>query len=139
MRDICLRQVYAGDSVQSAEIRERLAQAPGSTSSRDSRQYLAIEDSVEVGFASVDIYASRRILVIYQLFVPPAHRKRGIGGLFLRHLERLAVKDGLELIRLKPKPLDASLSKEDLIRFYMSQGYRPSTDDHLEKPIRKPR
>jgi GNAT superfamily N-acetyltransferase len=100
-------------------LRDRLAQ-------RESKIFLAMLDGEPVGFAQLyPTYASlalRRSWILYDLFVVPAARKRGVGQALLEKARQLAVKTGAEGITL-----ETAKDNRPAQRLYEGLGYRRDT------------
>jgi GNAT superfamily N-acetyltransferase len=83
---------------------------------------------------SVDVRPDLKILVIYEMFVVPEIRRRGIGARVLLAAENLARDTDLPRVRLIPKALGYSLDAEcdretaKLIRSYERHGYGATAD-----------
>ncbi len=88
---------------------------------------LAEEDGEPLGFAlffhTYSTWRGRRGVWLEDLFVPPAHRGRGVGAALLTELARIAVDRGCA--RFEWSVLDWN---EPAIRFYRSLGAQPQDE-----------
>ncbi len=101
---------------------------PRSRTSR-TRMYLGVVGDEEVAYVAVDVVPEWGYLVLYELYVLPQHRKRGYGTAFLSEIEQVARGLGFDRVALKPKPIDESWTKEDLVRWYQRHGYSWQGED----------
>ena len=69
------------------------------------KHYIVYDQGSEVAFLSVDLRPDLNLLVIYEIFVVPEIRRRGIGARVLLAAETLARDTGLPRVRLIPKAL----------------------------------
>jgi GNAT superfamily N-acetyltransferase len=103
-------------------LRERLHRG-------DSTIFLAMENGQALGFAQLyPTYASlalRRSWILYDLFVVPAARKRGVGQALLEKARQLATKTGAEGITL-----ETAKDNHPAQRLYEGLGYRRDTKFH---------
>jgi GNAT superfamily N-acetyltransferase len=135
METITLRKIDKSHQAKSEWLRERIQNA---SQCIVTRLFLVMEDETEVALVSLDLHRSQGILVVYNIFVEPSYRRRGIARQILRKSEAMARNLGFTQIQLKPKPLEETVSLDDLVRFYASEGYRwMSKGDQMEKPIRR--
>lgn len=112
----------ANEEISDPEIRNRDA-----TSSRCgyTRHFLATEFGSEVGLVSIDILPEKEQFVIYELFVPTALRRRGIGARLLAAAEMMARDLGYKSTLLVPKTLDKAFAQQALEEWYVGKGYMP--------------
>jgi GNAT superfamily N-acetyltransferase len=127
-----LIEVRSVEDVSDSEIRERLHNKAQYT-----RQYVLREGTLEVGFLSLDPIPDREYLTLYEVFVPKAHRNRGIGARLLGEAEWLARKWGYRSVVVWPKPFERDYPKEKLIAWYQQHGFKewPLNLDNLEKKL----
>lgn len=98
------------------------------------KHYIMYDQGSEVGFLSVDSRPDLNLLVIYEIFVAPEIRRRGIGTRVLLAVENLARGTGLPRVRLIPKALGYPPGDErdretgKLIEWYERHGYRATVD-----------
>jgi GNAT superfamily N-acetyltransferase len=109
------------------EISDPEIQRREATSSRcaHTRHFLAEHAGSEVGFVSIDLLPSEERFVIYEIFVPSALRRRGIGGLVLEAVEEMARRMGYESTLLVPKSLDEAFEQRAIEEWYARRGYKP--------------
>lgn len=113
------------------ELRKR---SHASSKSKKTVHYRAIIDGRDVAFVSLDRWPSSGHVVLYEIFVPTELRRHGIGGAALAAVERIAVSEGLMVIRLTPRSLDKDVSQEHLIAWYTRSGY---SWDHITGEMKK--
>jgi GNAT superfamily N-acetyltransferase len=104
---------------------------------RGASQYIVRLDGKEVAFLSLDRLPGTTDLVVYEIFLDPEHRGRGIGTAVMRDLELFAIRQGYTRILLCPQPLDQTITRRDLTRWYTRLGYRrsPQSHDVMEKTL----
>lgn len=102
-----------------------------------SQDFVASLDTEEVGFLSCEDWTARKPGFIYEIFVLPPFRRRGIGSSLLSFAENYALTLGCKSIRLKPHSLDHELAQSRLIVWYKSAGCGHTLDDpeHMEKKL----
>ncbi|HYO71872.1 MAG TPA: GNAT family N-acetyltransferase [Archangium sp.] len=105
-------------AVESKEICER-AKAGGCT--KNTRLYLAMQGTQEVGFLSLDLHP--KDFFVYEIFVPKKYRRRQVGSYLLEQAERIASASDYSVVLLKPYPLDSDLRLSDLVSWYERRGY----------------
>ncbi len=72
-----------------------------------------------------------RVAIVVSMFVHPAHRGQGVGrSLLLALIEEIAVRPGIEIIRLWVNP-----AQELALRLYRSLGFRVANRAELPAPI----
>ena len=120
MSEVVLEDSSSANFVRSSDLAARMAEA---SQTRISRQYVARHGETEVGFTTLDHHLNHGILVLYELFVLPQFRRRGFGRAIVRAAERFAVQHSYSLMRVKPHPLESSISQETLRQFYASEGF----------------
>src|ERR1019366_8701684 len=76
-----------------------------SSRSHYTKHYVVYEQASEVAFLSVDPRPDLNLLVIYEIFVVPEIRHRGIGSCVLLAAENLARENGFPRVRLLPQAL----------------------------------
>lgn len=116
------------------EIRARML---NSSKARHTHHYVVMEDGSEVAFIALDQIPGVEYLVLYEIFVRPDCRGKGIGSRTLGEVEGVAKDLGYERITLSPWPLEAGYPEEKLIAWYKKHGYVERTDcpTELEKNI----
>ena len=81
-------EIQTFDECIDAQIHMRAKESPKAPRTR---HYRAIEDGTEIGFLSLDIMSGVDYLVLYELFVPTALRRQGVGSRLLAEVENIAV------------------------------------------------
>jgi GNAT superfamily N-acetyltransferase len=101
------------------------------------KHYVVYDQGSEVAFLSVDPRPYLNLLVIYEIFVVPEIRRRGIGTRVLLAAENLARDTGFPRVRLTPKALGRPPGDErnretaKLIAWYERHGYRATADSRF--------
>lgn len=111
--------------IANPEIRNRDAM---SSRCAYTRHFLAVESGLEVGLLSIDIPPSEEQLIIYEIFVPTALRRHGIGTRLLAAAEEMTRDLGYETVLLVPKTLDQAFAQQMLEEWYARKGYAPLQD-----------
>ncbi len=104
------------------EIQER---ARNGSACQLTRKYSAYEDGCEVAYLALDWWPlhQRSDLVLYEMFVLPKVRHRGIGTRILAAVERLASDAGYQRVVLIARPLE-NYPKKQLREWYQRQGFK---------------
>lgn len=138
--NITLVETKGPDNFEIPELKKR---AQESTKSLLTKHYKALLQSREVAFVSLDrwsyvsLLATRPVaefafqslwrepfkMVIYEIFVPQFLRRQGIASAILNEIERIAACEGLSLVRIGPSSIDAGITKDALIGWYIRRGY----------------
>lgn len=93
-------------------------------------------DGVEHGFLAYDDWSEKSEGFIYEVFVLPGCRKRGLGAKMLSYAEDVAIKLGCKCIRLEPRSLDSEIDINWLVSWYEAKGYvEKSSDGVMEKNL----
>lgn len=98
------------------------------------KHFVVCDQGCEVAFLSLDLRPDLNLLVIYEIFVVPEIRHRGIGTRVLLATESLARSRGFPRVRLFPNALGYPHGDErdretaKLIEWYEQHGYRPTAD-----------
>jgi GNAT superfamily N-acetyltransferase len=98
------------------------------------KHHLVYDRGSEVAFLSLDPRPDLNLLVIYEIFVVPEIRSRGIGTRVLLAAEKLARDTGFPRVRLIPRALGYPPGDErdretaKLIEWYERHGYRATAD-----------
>lgn len=120
-------------SLRSQTLRDRINKGHAGRSI----EFLATVDTEEAGFLSYEDRSDERLGFIYEIFVLPSFRNRGVGTYLLSQAEQLAIQLNCNVARLKPYALDYETDPDRLKSWYMKAGYIPIEDDleHLQKQL----
>lgn len=88
-----------------------------------SQTFIVMMEEEEAGFLSYEDWSEEYIGFIYEIYVLPQFRNRGVGKLLLSYAEGKASELNCRYIRLKPYPLDERTDKDSLIAWYEKEGY----------------
>jgi GNAT superfamily N-acetyltransferase len=92
--------------------------------------------SEEVGFVVIDQEPSSADLVLYELFIVPEHRGRGMGSLVLTAVEDYAWQQRRRKVVLLPRSIDpTSYTDQKLEQWYAKRGYGLHTNGSMYKAI----
>jgi GNAT superfamily N-acetyltransferase len=91
--------------------------------------YRFVNQTSEYAFVILDIWPDDDAVILYELVVSPPLRRTGVGTTVLAAVEALTKKMGRCRVRLRPHPLDDSISPSALVRWYMKNGYRAEEGD----------
>jgi GNAT superfamily N-acetyltransferase len=101
-----------------------------------------VYEQTEAGFLLLDLMKEAadtfESLLIYDLFVLPEFRRRGIGQAAIMHAERIALPGQYRNMIVIAHPLDETNTTESLIAYYSKFGFRPYTEagaEHLKKEL----
>jgi len=129
-------QLVDSHSVANEALRDR---AVSSSRGQYTKQYVVYDQGNEVAFLSVDPRPDLNLFVIYEIFVVPEIRFRGMGTRVLLAAENLARQAGFPRTRLVPRALGNPPGEErerqtaKLIEWYERHGYRAAADSGLEE------
>jgi GNAT superfamily N-acetyltransferase len=86
---------------------------------------------------SLDFLPEIGTLVLYELFVPKAHRRRGLGTALVAIVEQMALGQGFERVTLTPHAFERNWSVSALKAWYRRPGYaeRPDVPSEFEKAV----
>ncbi len=112
---------WTGDIAQ--ELRTRAAGARG----HDTQQLILVDGEQVVGYVAVDILHDT--LLVYELWILRAIRRRGCGKAALRLIATYAEDHRLQSVTVRPTPLDDSSDRASLAQWYRSLGFTASTGD----------
>jgi GNAT superfamily N-acetyltransferase len=121
-----LRRVLSCSEISNAALRQWAE--PRSRASY-TRIFVATVDNKDIAYVAVDVVPIRDYVELYQLYVLPEQRRRGYGTTILRKVEQMATELGLKKIVLNPQPIDGEWTREDLIRWYLRNGYSWLSED----------
>ena len=121
---ITLVPAPTADAFDSPGLRSRAAKAPRIGTARLLR---AMVDGVEMGLVVLDLHEGARCAILYELFLCPPRRNRGIGTKVLAAAERHVLASGWTCLEVWPRSLDRSnRSDAQLIGWYGRHGYVPA-------------
>jgi GNAT superfamily N-acetyltransferase len=115
-----LEPVAFGEPFINAALAERARHAP---SSPISRLFRVRADGEEAGLVVLDVWCRSDEVVLYELYIDPKHRHRGIGSGTLKAVEGYARSLGRRTVKLIPHSLDPTVKDTVLIEWYRSLGY----------------
>lgn len=95
-----------------------------------SQEYVALMDGEEAGLLSYEDWSDQSVGFIYEVFVLPGYRRRGVGAHLLLYAESRALQLFCKLLRLKPFALDQEPDETRLVAWYTKMGYSWSPVDH---------
>lgn len=93
-----------------------------------SLEFVAVDNGIEMGMLSYEDRSDTALAFIYEIFVLPQFRRRGITNMLLSHAEAFAVGQHCQLVRLEPRPLDETPDMSQLETWYVRAGYLRSPD-----------
>jgi len=120
MASILVVEVKNPSEINNALIRERAERCK----ERFSIQHVAIFNGDIVGFLSFDNKSHIGFGVIYEIYVLPDFRSKGVGAFLLRHGEQLALHYKCQKILVCPEAFDGTVLKERLVVWYGRHGYK---------------
>lgn len=114
-------------------LKERIERA----SSGISTEYIAFMDGIEVGVLSLEYWAKISSAFIYEIYVLPDYRRKGIGEKLLTFAEEEAIQLHCDHIKLEPNNFDRTITIEKLISWYERHGYKKdnTSDDYWIKSL----
>ncbi len=71
-----------------------------------SQEFVALANGREAGLLSYEDWRERKLGFIYEVYVLPSFRRRGVGEALLEHGEKYALQLGCNLVQIKPYALD---------------------------------
>ena len=77
----------------------------------------------ELGYLAVDVDPENKFFVVYELWVPLAGRRRGIGSFLLRAAEDIGRSLGYGEVLIRPKTMSKEFSQAELEAWYLRNGY----------------
>ncbi|WP_422199843.1 GNAT family N-acetyltransferase [Aquabacterium sp.] len=69
-------------------------------SRRRSLEFVAVDQGVEMGMLSYEDRSDTALAFIYEIFVLPRFRERGVAAMLLSHAEAFAVRQRCQVVRL---------------------------------------
>jgi len=112
-------QINSFDLLKNNIIRDRIMRAHGGRS----QEFVAVVDQIEAGFLSYEDWSDMSAGFIYEIFVLPEYRQKGIGELLLSYAENHARKLRCTTLCLKPYTLDSQTNQDRLVHWYVKNGY----------------
>lgn len=128
-----IEQRSSPEDIQDPLLRYRAQRGHGGRS----REFVAVNQDVELGMLSYEDRSDTALAFIYEIFVLPQFRKRGVAAMLLSHAEAFAVQKQCEVVRLEPRPLDENPNLHQLESWYERAGYRRSAQhpELMEKSL----
>ena len=121
MIELHIREIYSPQEIANTVLRER---RDAVALSDLTRCYVTIGDKGnEASFVAIDRWGKLGILVLYELYVAPEFRRQGVGSTTLQIVEQIASEEGFLAIRVRPHPMEQTMSPQDLKAWYRSRGY----------------
>lgn len=120
-----ISQIYPFNNLQSRVLRERAEQG----CCAKSLEFVATIDGEEVGLLLYEDWGDQQLGFIYEIFVLPSFRRRGVGNSLLAYAESYARQLACNFVRLKPYSLDRQLNRNQLMAWYGKAGYRQASGD----------
>ena len=114
------------NDVKNSELKHRCGI---SSKSKNTKHFVYKESDIEAAFISLDFIQGIDSLVLYELYVPSDLRNRGIAKRLLQELAVFAVDNGYSKISVNPSPLDAEFTKQELIKWYQSNGFNAKSNE----------
>lgn len=118
-QEIELVEIESANCIGSLSLQERALRGKA----KITHHFVAMSADVELAFVALDLCPPPKPLVLYELYVDPAQRNRGIGTNTLIAVETLARSRRYQEIVLKAEPLDETSSRSRLINWYQNRGY----------------
>lgn len=101
-------------------LQARVQHAPGGPGSHLFRATL---DGVEVALVALDVFPGSEGVVLYELYVSPDHRRKGVGTAIISAVESYARGLGRVCVKLLPRSLAPHITDQQLARWYERLGY----------------
>ncbi|WP_170107431.1 GNAT family N-acetyltransferase [Photobacterium indicum] len=127
-----IHQIETFEDVKDETLRYRVKRA----STGRSLECIAKLDGNEVGLLSLDIGKRPEDLdFIYEVYVLPDHRSKGVGEKLVKYAECQARSRGCLGIRLEARAFDHTIDTQWLISWYGKQGYviAKNSSEYMEK------
>lgn len=118
-------QIQSLDDVKNEVLYERARRAESGRST----EFIVIDNDTELALLSYEDWSEESDGIVYEIFVLPPYRNKGIGSFLLSYAENLAITRGCNRIRLIPHSLDKDINNQSLIAWYTKKGYKRSTVD----------
>lgn len=91
-------------------------------------EFVAVDHGIEMGMLSYEDRSDTFLAFIYEIFVLPQFRKRGVAAMLLSHAEMFAVRQQCQTVRLEPRPLDETPELSQLESWYRRTCYLRSAE-----------
>lgn len=88
-----------------------------------STEYIAIINEIEVAFLSCEDWSNVSEVFIYEIFVLPEYRGKGIGNHLIKFSENKAKELNCNKVLLRPEPFDKTIGFDFLLSWYKRLGY----------------
>lgn len=126
-------KIETESQVNNEVLRERVTRAQSGKSS----EYILLSNGSESGFISFEVLSDRSLGFIYEMYVLPSSRRKGLGSALLSYGEGLAKELNCTHIQLEPNAFDRTVSKDLLVSWYTKNGYLKMSDnsERMEKII----
>ena len=108
---IMVLEIHAPNEIASEVLCDRAKRALGGRST----EFVAVVNGVESGLLSYEDWSDQKIGFIYEIFVLPDFRKRGIGTALLSYAEGLAAQLSCTKTRLNARAFDGETKQEVLV------------------------
>ena len=92
--------------------------------------FFASHNGKETGLLLHEDWSDRKSGLIYEIFVLPSFRRKGLGALLLICAEQYAIQLGCDVIRLKPHAIAQEPDNITLKNWYGKNNYQPCADNH---------
>ena len=128
-----IEQHSSPEEIQDPLLRHRAQRGHGGRS----LEFVAVDQGVEMGMLSYEDRSDIALAFVYEIFVLPQFRERGVAAMLLAHAEAFAVQQQCQVVRLEPRPLDEVPDLSQLESWYMRAGYLRSAEypELMEKPL----
>ena len=118
-QEVELIEIESAECIGSLSLRKRALRGKA----KITHHFVAMSADIELAFVALDLWQPPKPLGLYELYVDPGQRNRGIGTNTLIAVETLARSRGYQEIVLKAEPLDETYSRSQLINWYQNRGY----------------
>ena len=89
--------------------------------------FFASHNGKETGLLLHEDWSGRKSSLIYEIFVLPSFRRKGLGALLLICAEQYAIQLGCDVIRLKPHAI-AQEPDDITLKNWYEKNYQPCAD-----------
>lgn len=119
-----IEQRSSPEEIQDPLLRYRAKRGHGGRS----LEFVAVDQGVEMGMLSYEDRSNTVLAFVYEIFVLPQFRRRGVAAMLLSYAEAFAARQHCQVVRLEPRPLDEAPDLSQLESWYMRAGYLRSTE-----------